>query len=135
MSLIIPYLYLGSIDEASNMNWLRDNDIKVILNVASEVPLYSNCDIKTYKIYLNDSPLQDILPILQYTYSIIDEAIKNRKNILVHCYAGISRSASIVIAYLIMKYGISLQDVYNYVKSKRNIINPNYGFIEQLKIL
>ena len=59
---------------------------------------------------------------------------------LVHCYAGISRSATIVIAYLLRKYNYSLDNVITMVKRRRSKvainfiqINPNKGFIEQLK--
>jgi atypical dual specificity phosphatase/dual specificity phosphatase 12 len=51
---------------------------------------------------------------------------------LVHCYAGISRSASIIISYLMKKYNWSYEKAYNYVKNKRPIINPNRGFKKQL---
>jgi hypothetical protein len=58
---------------------------------------------------------------------------RERGNVLVHCYAGVSRSASIVIAYLMHKHKISLLDAMKLVKSKRSCISPNVGFLLQLK--
>lgn len=59
--------------------------------------------------------------------------IENGKNVLVHCAAGVSRSASLVIAYMMKVKGMSFTESHNYVKSKRGVIQPNEGFIEQLK--
>jgi protein-tyrosine phosphatase len=58
---------------------------------------------------------------------------KERGNVLVHCYAGVSRSASIVIAYFMHKHKLSLLDAMKLVKSKRSCISPNVGFLLQLK--
>jgi protein-tyrosine phosphatase len=53
--------------------------------------------------------------------------------VLVHCMAGISRSATIVIAYLMSERKMSYAEAYNHVKEKRRIIRPNSGFRRQLK--
>lgn len=52
---------------------------------------------------------------------------------LIHCNLGISRSSSILIAYLINKYKLCLYAAFNYVKDKRLQIAPNYSFLRQLK--
>ena len=52
---------------------------------------------------------------------------------LIHCNLGISRSSSILIAYLMAKYKICLYAAFNYVKDKRIQIAPNYSFLRQLK--
>ncbi len=56
-------------------------------------------------------------------------------NVLVHCVAGVSRSVSLVLAYLIQAKGLAYQDAYSRVKVRRAIIHPNDGFIAQLKSL
>jgi protein-tyrosine phosphatase len=54
--------------------------------------------------------------------------------VLVHCHAGVSRSSTIVISYLMRKYiNFSLNDALKFVKSKRPIIKPNKGFMKQLQ--
>lgn len=50
-----------------------------------------------------------------------------------HCQAGVSRSASIVIAYVMFKLKLKFEDALNYVKERREFIYPNEGFILQLK--
>ena len=51
---------------------------------------------------------------------------------LVHCVAGVSRSPTIVIAYLMRSRGISLREAYDVVRTRRSIVNPNFGFMKQL---
>jgi len=81
-----------------------------------------------------DSPLQDINAngILCHLVKLIDTYINCGKQVLVNCWAGVSRSTTIVLAYLIYKNKWSVQDALSFVRSKRPIVNPNYGFIVQL---
>ena len=60
--------------------------------------------------------------------------IKGEDKILVHCVAGSSRSATIVIAYIMWSKKMTYSKAFNFVKNKRSIIYPNTGFIEQLKL-
>nr|XP_018629364.1 dual specificity protein phosphatase 1-like isoform X3 [Nicotiana tomentosiformis] len=63
----------------------------------------------------------------------IEEAKGQGGGVLVHCFAGKSRSATIVIAYLMKKHGMSLSEAFQLVKSKRPVISPNAGFMIQLQ--
>lgn len=53
---------------------------------------------------------------------------------IVHCQAGISRSATVCLAYLIKKRGYTLDEAFEYLKNCRSCIGPNFGFLGQLKI-
>lgn len=53
--------------------------------------------------------------------------------VLLHCNAGVSRSASIAIAYLMANEKIPFDDAFNRVKSVRPSVQPNAGFLVQLK--
>jgi hypothetical protein len=63
----------------------------------------------------------------------IDSAIKSEGKVLIHCQKGVSRSATIVAAYLIKKQNFTTDDALAKIKSVRDCINPNDGFIEQLR--
>lgn len=56
-----------------------------------------------------------------------------RNVVLVHCMAGMSRSATIVCAYLLATTSMNTQEAISFVRSKRPIIQPNYGFEKQLR--
>lgn len=58
--------------------------------------------------------------------NFIRDQIKNT-NVFVHCYAGISRSASVVIAYMIKHLGYSLKEALRKCKNARPIVEPNKG--------
>lgn len=53
-------------------------------------------------------------------------------HVLVHCQAGISRSATICLAYLIQSRRVRLEEAFDFVKQRRGVISPNFGFMGQL---
>ena len=57
----------------------------------------------------------------------------NNKKILVHCYMGSSRSAIIIINYLVFQKNMELKDAIDFLKQKRNLININENFVDDLK--
>lgn len=123
-------IYLGNIAGAQNPELYKKHNVKYVINLANQTyPKYNEA------IYL-DIPIQDVpqTNIKQYfipAINFINSALKNNGNIYIHCRAGVSRSATILLAYLIHS-GLSMKDALNYVNSKRDIINPNKGFWQQL---
>lgn len=55
--------------------------------------------------------------------------------VLVHCQAGVSRSAALVAAYLMKQYGLSLKEAITYLKQRKANVCPNPGFLKQLCLL
>ena len=100
---IIPHLYIGSITSASNLEELESKNITHILCCGFKLKCFFPEKFKYYKIDIIDRENENIRKYFDETNNFINESIKNNGNILVHCQAGISRSTSIIIAYL-MKY-------------------------------
>jgi len=132
MDEIIDNLYLGSLHAGSNGSELRKQGITRVINL-SYVSYPENDGIAYKTINLYDSPLADIGSYFDECVVFIDDALSKNEKILVHCYAGISRSSSIILAYLINKYNYSLKDALKIVKKKRPIVQPNSGFMTQLE--
>jgi protein-tyrosine phosphatase len=67
--------------------------------------------------------------------SNLDEKLQSNKTnkILVHCSAGISRSPTLVLAYMIKKYQMKFEDAFNKMRQLRQIVDPNVSFILQLR--
>jgi protein phosphatase slingshot len=91
-------------------------------------------DISYMSCYLKDVEGQSIAQEFDRTFAFIEEAHAANGKVLVHCVQGKSRSTSIVIAYLLRKRGMSLDDALALVKARRPIARPNAGFMKQLKI-
>lgn len=130
ISEIIPGLFLGNESNASSMC----SRVGAILNMT---PKNSRCDHPEHNQSYLQIPLQDfggqqIEKYFSQTNAFIDGNIAN--NIYIHCQMGVSRSATIVIAYLMWKMRMSLDNAIQYVKSKRPCIKPNIDFIESLRM-
>ena len=130
---VIPHLYLGSIGSASNLKELQKFNITHIVCCGANIKNFFPDKLKYFNIPILDSDKEDIKKYFESSYKYIDEAIQNKGNVLIHCHAGVSRSASFVIAYIMKAQKKSYDTVLDIVKSKRNKINPNPGFIQQLK--
>jgi protein-tyrosine phosphatase len=129
---IMEGLVLGTV-EGANCNSIIDLfGIKRILTVGKALrkELTDRCDYLSISIY--DSRNEDIYQFFEKTFQYIDKAFKDKAPIFVHCAEGISRSSTIVMAYLIKKYRWSYVEAYNFVAAKRSVVNPNKTFEKQL---
>ena len=131
---IIDNIYLGSQKSAVDKNKLFEFNIKYVLIVGKGMK--GKFDKINYKIIeIDDSLEENLANYFQETLNFIDESQKNNSNILIHCVSGISRSASIVIAYMMTKHKINYEQAFTYVKSRRSNIRPNSNFINQLNMI
>lgn len=92
-----------------------------------------NASTQLLKLGINDTPTQNIIQYFDTVCSLIMTSLKMKRRVLVHCHAGVSRSASFVIAFFIRFGGFSLRQAIEQVKSSRSFINPNDGFLLQLQ--
>ncbi|SPP89828.1 blast:Dual specificity protein phosphatase 12 [Drosophila guanche] len=79
-------------------------------------------------------PREDILQHLEGCVNFISSALDQQGIVLVHCYFGVSRSTSTVIAYMMKRHNLNFQPALELVKAKRRFVQPNSGFINQLKL-
>ncbi|CAH4035232.1 dual specificity protein phosphatase MPK-4-like [Pieris brassicae] len=137
VDLIDDGLFLGNLACARDHKTLEKLKITHILTL-DLVPLPRTVlDRHTFTfkfVKLADIPKEDLITQLPTCNEFIKEAIANGGTVLVHCYFGVSRSAAIVIGYIMEKYCLCYEDAFVLVKSKRRFIGPNVGFVAQLKL-
>lgn len=131
---VYPGLYLGNAAFASDVELLTGLGITHIVNCAKEVPDYFKGDFNFQYLHLmlHDIPNENITRFFELSRNFIKESLDNRKIVLVHCWAGISRSVTVVIYYLVNTLGISVKDALAMIRKSRPVANPNPGFIKQL---
>lgn len=132
---IIHNIYIGNSANARNFYKLKDMNIGLIVNCTVEIPSYFKKDFKYINVNITDTNDVNIYPYLDKTVDKIHTFLNNNKknsNILVHCFAGASRSVSIVIAYLIKYHNHSFDTALTLCKNKRYIVNVNIDFCYQL---
>jgi hypothetical protein len=133
-SQILPYLFVGTQYINNNPDILIPLGITHMMNVAGE------------KVCEN-TKLFERLPYLKYTktiskdlrqefnvlFAFIDHARYTGGKVVIHCENGRSRSTSVAIAYLMNRYGLTLNFAFNFVKSKRPCLRPRRCFVDLLE--
>lgn len=136
-SEVIPgALFISSFQVAGDLESLRKHQITHIVNSAADI-----CDscfpnefhYTTY--YLKDTNNEEISLLFYRTLEWIQSAISSGGRVLVHCREGVSRSATIVIAYLMWRFNLSFEAAHEMLRKVRPICNPNTGFTFQLLVL
>uniref|UniRef100_A0A7N0V3N7 Uncharacterized protein n=1 Tax=Kalanchoe fedtschenkoi TaxID=63787 RepID=A0A7N0V3N7_KALFE len=132
-SKVAEHIYLGGDAVAKDRNILKQNGITHILNCVGFVcPEYFKADFAYRTLWLQDSPSEDITSILYDVFDYFEDVREQGGKVFVHCCQGVSRSTSLVIAYLMWREGQSFDDAFQYVKAARGIADPNMGFACQL---
>lgn len=132
-SKIVEHIYLGSEAVAKNREVLRQNGITHVLNCVGFVcPEFFKGDLVYKTLWLQDRPSEDITSILYDVFDYFEDVREQGGRVLVHCCQGVSRSTSLVIAYLMWKEGQSFENAFQNVKAARGVTNPNMGFACQL---
>lgn len=136
MSNILPNLYLGDVHDALAVSQ-GDNPLNIarVLTVSKELAahIHPPAHIQHLVIEVNDAPTEDLRQYFYAAIDFIDKGLRRNEKTLVHCYAGISRSSTIVLAFMLHGYPyMSLDAALNHVRSARPIVNPNPGFMYQL---
>ncbi|CAG9530050.1 unnamed protein product [Cercopithifilaria johnstoni] len=134
MSEILPYLYLGGLRDANDVEQLKEKQISYMVSI-HELSGRTNStlkDLNILRIHMADIPEANISEHFAETAEFIHHARLSKKSVLVHCIAGVSRSVCIVASYLIAACDMSYASALAYIVSKRPCANPNFGFRMQL---
>lgn len=117
-----------------NLKLLTNNNVTHVLTVASNCVPEKRFDHIKYKLFdLPDCPTYVIHNIFKEALTFMREAIEAKGTVFVHCGRGVSRSATLVIAYLMHYDGKMFQDALTLVNRQRRCAYPNIGFQLQLQ--
>ncbi|KAI1900191.1 hypothetical protein AGOR_G00047470 [Albula goreensis] len=129
---ILPFLFLGSAYHASRKDMLDAMGISALLNVSSNCPNHFEGTYQYKCIPVEDNHKADISSWFVEAIEYIDSVKDSNGRVLVHCQAGISRSATICLAYLMKRKRVRLEEAFEFVKQRRSVISPNFSFMGQL---
>ncbi len=130
ISKITDTIYLGNMEAAFNYKKLKKLGIRKVLTVMSAFGNHYPENTFVHKsIDVTDDYETNLIRYFKECLLFIDGYDK----VFVHCAAGMSRSPTIVIAYLMWKKKLSLNDAIKFVKNKRPEISPNLNFMRQLQ--
>lgn len=136
---IIPGLFLGSYLDAIDIAKLKRLGIGAVLNVAHfENRTRSNYAHQLPGMVYMGIPMEDSesFPIERFfpkTNEFIQANLHKNRNVLVHCMAGVSRSVTVVAAYLMAVEGMQMEEALRLIRSRRPIAGPNHGFLKALQ--
>uniref|UniRef100_A0A672FXK3 Serine/threonine/tyrosine interacting protein n=1 Tax=Salarias fasciatus TaxID=181472 RepID=A0A672FXK3_SALFA len=133
---ILPGLFLGPYSAAmkSKLPILEKHGITHIVCVRQDIeanfikPNFPHT-FRYLVLDIADNPVENIIRFFPMVISLLSFSGK----VLVHGNAGISRSAALVIAYLMETFGMKYRDAFSHVQERRFCINPNVGFVHQLQ--
>ncbi|WVF66835.1 hypothetical protein IAT40_001577 [Kwoniella sp. CBS 6097] len=150
-SRILPFLYLGNLEHADNAAMLRALNISHVVSVGESLISVPEQDATTYGNSLcaharagqisvldltdvRDDGNDPLRPVIARACAWIEQARRDGGTVLVHCRVGVSRSASIVIAYLMQFERMGLMDAYMMCRARRLnvLIQPNLRFFHEL---
>ena len=126
---ITDKIYLGDEEGAKELDYFKTEQIHYVLSIVKNPPTHpEEMNIKLMHLDIDESLTTNIS---YYTKQCIN-FIENADKIYIHCTCGINRSAAVVIGYLMWKTHSDYDEVFNYVKQRRDYIQPINPFIVQL---
>ncbi len=141
---IVPGLWLGSFHAVSLANF-RELNIQMVISVISEDAISDygldtvleeaseKLGVSWIQCECEDTPDEELSEYFGSVSDILEQCITGRKPVLVHCLGGISRSPTLVCAYLMKSCGLTWRQALEFVKAKRSCVDPNIGFLSQLE--
>ncbi|XP_032821080.2 dual specificity protein phosphatase 10-like [Petromyzon marinus] len=134
VSRLLPYLFVGGERAARDLPTLRRLNVGLVLNVTAHVPHYhaGAGSIAYRRLPASDTHGQDLRQYFRPAFLLIEEARRCGCSVLLHCQAGVSRSPTVAIAYVMRLRGLGASDAYAFVRARRAAVAPNLSFMGQL---
>ncbi|EGZ21111.1 hypothetical protein PHYSODRAFT_542317 [Phytophthora sojae] len=130
------FLFLGNMWHAQSKQVVSHLGITHVVNASLDVGnTFESDGVKYLNVTIKDRPEADISSYFDAAYRFIESAKRTQHGrVLVHCTQGISRSATLVIMYLMRANNWSLVTAVNFAMASRGVVYPNQGFIKSLMV-
>lgn len=133
MQEVVRGLFIGSWHPSNDPELLKSAGVTHLCCCINVKPRLEDKGFKYTVIPAEDNNEYDISQHFEQTFGFIDGALSQGTGVLVYCGAGISRSTTVLAAYLMRKLKIGAQDAVEMIQKKRQVARPNNGFMKQLK--
>ena len=131
---IVPGLWIGSAEDAADAAAARRRDIKLVVNCSRDIPAVLS--VPTYRIAIDDwsGESRTLLKHLPRILPVVDAVLEAGHGVLVHCFAGMQRSAAVVTAYIMWKRGLTAAEAMALVqRTKPETFTPEPTFLKALQ--
>lgn len=134
---ILPGIWLGNFNAAKDETFFRTNQIQVVFNCTKDLPFSNHVPIK-YRIPVDDNlEEEEIRNMALWSSEIALKIAKHYQNgdrILVHCMAGMQRSAAAMAIFLIARNRWRTEQAIEFIRSKRQIaFFPQANFLKSIQ--
>lgn len=119
---IIPNLWIGSERDAMSASFFKKHTIRLVVNATANIPFGEHADAGRYRIPVDDHPDENevMLRHLPIVVPLIDDVLRHGHGVLVHCRAGMQRSATVVAAYLMWKRGLTTDQALEFINKRKH---------------
>lgn len=136
ISMVEESLFIGNRAAAQELPILQMCEISSVVQVQSfPTAAFHPTHFRYLCLTLTDLEEDSLVRFLPSALSFIHREITAGRKVFVHCDAGVSRSGSIVTAYIMATHHLSFENALQFVQQKRPCVSPNEGFQNQLKAL
>ena len=125
-------LYLGSSVDAQDVKTIKNKNISHVINATVDCLTTEDPDVEVLHIAVRDHSDAPLADHFSMAAEFIHSALSSGGSILVHCRCGISRSTTLVAAYLLSYRNMKCEEACDFLRSRRHIISPNFGFMLSL---
>ncbi|BGP32417.1 tyrosine protein phosphatase yvh1 [Rhodotorula toruloides] len=133
MQEVMPGLWIGDYNASQDHNLLKERNISCIVSgMRQEYAAAPGIDL--HRVSVDDTDSTNILEHFVPTADFIDAALSKGQNVLVHCQAGVSRSTTLLAAYLMRNHGLNVEQAVERIRSVRPQVEPSEFFMMQLEL-